>query len=204
MRPEMGIRRERVRPPEEHEIAGGQPLAIGPDICAHGHLHPDGASGRTNGTVEFGRTDGVEKPAIHRRALNEPHRSGVGVRKNGFGAIRCHDRPKSRGNIGKRVVPTGRFELPAAFWADASKRRGESVAMIGAFEIPIHLGAEKALGERMVGVALYTRGAAVFDGDEGGAGVGAIVWAGATDNRSAGVVLIGHLDCGHRALNGSG
>ena len=51
--------------------------------------------------------------------------------------------------------------------------------MVGALEVAIHLGAEEALGERVVRIALDAHGAPVLDRHEHRARVGAVVRAGA-------------------------
>ena len=41
-RPEMRVRRERVRSPEQNEVALRESFAVGADVRADGHPHPDG------------------------------------------------------------------------------------------------------------------------------------------------------------------
>ena len=54
--------------------------------------------------------------------------------------------------------------------------------MVRALEISIDLGTEESIGERVRGVTLNPNGAPVVDGHQGGARIGAVVRAGATNN----------------------
>ncbi len=45
-------------------------------------------------------------------------------------------------------------ELALALGADAAQRRGDAVRRMDQFGVAIHLGAGKARGERLVGIAL--------------------------------------------------
>ena len=59
--------------------------------------------------------------------------------------------------------------------------------MVGALEVSVHLGAQEAAGERVVGISGDPRRATLLNRHERGAGIGAVVWARATHD--AGIAL---------------
>ena len=81
-RPEMRVGRERVRAPQQHEVAFRESLGVGADVGADGHPHAHRAGRRADGAVELRRAEHVEEPAVHRLALQQAHRAGVRVRED--------------------------------------------------------------------------------------------------------------------------
>ena len=67
-RPEMRVGRERVRSPQQHQIALRNSLGVGADVRADGHAHADGARHRADRAVEHRRAEEMEEAAIHRRS----------------------------------------------------------------------------------------------------------------------------------------
>ena len=65
-RPEMRVRGERVRSPEQHEIALGYSLGVGADVGADRHAHTDGTGHRADRAVEHRRADRVKESPVHR------------------------------------------------------------------------------------------------------------------------------------------
>ena len=172
----MRIRRQRVGAPQQHEVALRNPLGVGADVRADRHPHPDRARHRADRAVEPRRAELVEEAPIHRRALEQAHRAGVGVRQDRLRPVaRLGDRVQPVGDLAQRVVPRDRLEAAASLGADPPQRRAQSVVMVRALDVSIHLGAEEAARERVVGIAGDPHRAPVFDGDEHRAGVGAVV-----------------------------
>ena len=105
-RPEMRIRRERVRSPQQHEIALGQTLRIGADTRADRHPHPHRAGHRADGAIEHRGAEQMEEALIHRAALDEPHRAGVRIRKNRLRSVcGAGDRAEPARDLVERLVP---------------------------------------------------------------------------------------------------
>ena len=183
-RPQVRIRRQRVRPPEQHEVALGNAFGVGADVRADRHAHADGAGHRADRAVEHRRADEVEESPVHRRALDHPHRAGVRI---GQDRLRSVARTRGSRSAASAISSSAsshetRSNLPRALWADAAQRVQEPIAMVGSLDVAIDLGAEKAAGERVIRVAGNAHGAPVFDGHEHGAGVGAVVRAGAAND----------------------
>ena len=88
-----------------------------------------------------------------------------------------------------RFLPGDGRKLAAALGADAAQRRRQAPRVVGAFEIAVHLAAQLALGDRVVGVAPDVDGAAggAVHGHLPAAGVGAVVRADAGDDGDGGV-----------------
>ena len=55
------------------------------------------------------------------------------------------------GDVGQRLVPAHANELPLAFRSRPLQRVQDAIGMVDALEIVIHLGAQRAAGERMRG-----------------------------------------------------
>ncbi len=105
-RPQVGIRRERVRAPQQHEVALGDPLGVRPDVRAQRHAHADGAGHGADRSVEHRRADGMEEPAVDRRSLHDPHRAGVRIRKDRLRAVaRTSNVVQARRDLVERLVP---------------------------------------------------------------------------------------------------
>ncbi len=75
----------------------------------------------------------------------------------------------------ERRVPRDRRELAVALGADASQRRGEALRRMHQLGVAVHLGAGKAGGERLVGIALDAHDATVLHMRQQRAHVGTIV-----------------------------
>jgi hypothetical protein len=123
----------------------------------------------------------MKEPPIHGGALHEPHRARVGVRQDRLGSVRrlC-DRAQAFRHLVERFVPAHPGKASAPFGADAPHWVEQSIAMIGPFDVPVDLGAEKAAGEWMVRIARNLHRAPSLDRHEHRACVGAVVWACAT------------------------
>ena len=55
--PEVWIGRERVGPPQQHEVTLGHAFAVGADVRAHRHAHADGAGHRADRAIQPGRAE---------------------------------------------------------------------------------------------------------------------------------------------------
>ena len=64
--PEMRIRGERIRTPEQHEIALRYSLRVSADVGAEGHPHPDGPSHRADRAVEHRRAEAMKESPVDR------------------------------------------------------------------------------------------------------------------------------------------
>ena len=131
------------------------PSAIGADVRADRHAHADGAGHRADRAIEHRRAEQMEEAAVHRRALHEAHRAGVRVRA-GSPAARRAERAialEARRDLVERLVPRDALEASLSFRPDAPQRMEQPLAMIGALEVAIHLRAEEAARERVIGIA---------------------------------------------------
>src|SRR5215216_1375711 len=136
----------------------------------------------------------MEEPSIDRRALDDAHRSSVGVRKYRLRPVaRLPDLVQPLGDLSKGVVPGDPLELASALRPDAPHRVHKSVCVIRAFYVSIDLGAQEPARERMLGITSHADSPPVLDGDEHRTGVGAVVRASATYDMTCGrLQRIGH------------
>ena len=92
---------------------------------------------------------------------------------------RLDDLAKALGDFIEGGIPGYALELSAAFRSHASHRVQQPVVVVRPFHVPIHLRAEKPVGERMIGITRHANGPPVFHRHEHGARIRTIVRAGA-------------------------
>ena len=176
--PEMQVAADGVAAPDQDE------LGLGEELHLHSHLgtqrvHQAFAAGRgADGARQQRRAQAVEEAPVHALALHQSHGARVAVRLDGLRVARGDVR-QARRDVPQRFVPAHRGELPAALGARTFEWREDALGMVGALGVLRHLGAQHAAGLRMRRVALYAHGAAVLHGGDQGAGIGAVVGAGA-------------------------
>src|SRR6186713_2055178 len=124
----------------------------------------------------------MEEATVHRFALQVAHRSRVRIRKDRLGTVIANHLLKPGGDFAKRLVPTHRFEFPAALWSYSTQRMRQPVMMVGTLDVPIDLCAEKTLSYWMIGVALNANGAAILHSRDHRARVRTVVWTRAADS----------------------
>src|SRR5689334_10898163 len=89
-------------------------------------------------------------------------------------------------NLIERLIPADPVKAPGSLCTDALQRVQQTIGVIRALDVSIHLGAEESTGERMVRVTGHTDCAPVLDGDEHCAGVWTIVRTCAMHDRRIG------------------
>ncbi len=122
----------------------------------------------------------MKEPPVQRAVLDESQRAAVRIGKYGFRPALVDDGAEPPGDFVERLFPAHRSKPPLSLGSDAAHRRKQPVGMIRAIEIAVDLGTEKTLRHRMRRVPLDAHGAPVLDGHQGGAGIRAVVRAGAT------------------------
>src|SRR5262249_23660032 len=124
--------------------------------------------------LEVRRAEPAKQPR-RQRALGQPAvRAAVVVRQDRLAARPRADRLEPRRDAVERVVPRDRRELAAALGAGAEQRRGQPVLAVEVIGDLADLAAHEAIGERAAAVAVDLDHAAVVDGDEQAAQVGAV------------------------------
>ena len=152
----------------------------------HAHLaaqrvrQPFTAGRRADGAVQQGRPQPVEKPPGHALALHQAHGARVAVGLDGLGGIGAvfRDGRQTRSDVAQGDFPTHPLELASAFGARAFEGMQNPLRVVGALGIARHLGAQRAAGVRVIGVALHLDGDAVLHRGDQGTGVRAVVRAG--------------------------
>ena len=176
--PEVQVAANRIAAPDDDEPGLGKKLHSHADLAAQRMGHAFGAGGGANRAVQKRRPQPVEKPSRHAFALNLAHGAGIAVGQDGFGIARRNNF-EARCNVAERRVPAHRLELAAAFGADALEGLQQPLGMVGALGVARNLVAQHAAGLGMIRVALHPGCDAVFHGGQQGAGVGAVMRAGA-------------------------
>src|SRR5207302_10670854 len=101
---------------------------------------------------------------------------------------------KAFGDGVERRVPADASKLAVALLADALQRMQHASVGISALEVARDLGAQHAVGCRMLGVALDLDRASIFDRDMQGAGVGTVVRGCAAHEGAAGTERHGLIE----------
>ena len=192
--PEMQVAANRVAAPDEDELGFGEELHLHAHLAAQRVHQPLAARRGTDAAVQERCAQPVEEAPVHALALHQAHGARVAVGLDGLRVARG-DPTQARGDVRQRLVPGHGRELAAALGAAALEGGEDALGVVGALGVFGHLGAEHAAGLRVRRVALHARGHAVLHGGEQGAGVGAVVWAGAAHLASggcAGVLIVEH------------
>ena len=176
--PEVHAARDGVAAPHQDELAFGEELDVHADLAAIGGPQRFGAGTGADGAVQQAGTQLVEEARGHTVTLHQPHRAGVAVGQDGLRVLRG-DGLQARGDVVQRFAPAHGLETAFAFFAHALQRRQHAFRVIAAFGVAAHLRAQRAVRGRVVGVTGHAHDPALFDRDAQGAGVGAVVRAGA-------------------------
>ncbi len=162
-------------------------LDVHADRCADDRAPAGLAGRRADRAVEQRRAEPVEEPAIHRRRLQQAHRSRVAVRHDRLRPIgRLRDAREPFRDRRKRFVPGNPREAAFALLADPLHRMQQALAGIGTIEVAGNLGAQHARRGRMIRRAADFDGAAVLDRGQQRARVRAVVRTRAANDMPAG------------------
>ena len=121
------------------------------------------AGAGADGPVEQARAERVEEAAVHAAVGEQAHVAGVRVGQDRLRPVLGGDRAQPLGDRAERLVPRDALEAPLALAAHAPQRVQQAVGAVDALEVAVHLGAEEALREAVVGVAAERDRAAVLD-----------------------------------------
>jgi len=186
-RPQVRVAGERVGAPQQHQVALGQPLAVGAQVGAHGHAHAHRAGLGADGARQLRGPERVEEAPIHGAALHQPHRAGIGVGQDGLRPVcRGGDGAQPVGDLVERLVPGDASEPAAALGTHAPHGMEQPLRVIGTLQVPVHLGAEEAGGERVGRVAGHANRPTALHGDQRGAGIRAVVRTGTSHHAIGG------------------
>ena len=163
-RPEVQVGRHCVAAPDDDQAAVLELL----DVHAHGRA--DGGAparfsgGRADRAVEQRRAEAVEEPAVHRRPLQQAHRSRIAVRHNRLRPVvgPCYFGKPGRDRR-EGFVPSDAGETAFTLYPDPFHRMQQALVGIGTIEVAGDLGAEHACRRGMVRRAPYFDRAAVLD-----------------------------------------
>ena len=103
-RPEVRVRRERVRPPQQHEIALGMPSPSAPMFAPTVMRIPTVPAIEQIVRSSCDAPSVMEEPAVHRRALQQTHRAGVRVRQDRLRTVARRAIAPSRSPISVRAL----------------------------------------------------------------------------------------------------
>ena len=167
---------DRIDAPEDHEVRLDHALHIGANTRAVG-CQPSLLGGRVaDVSLEPGGAEPVEE-GVTGFPLHQAQGAAIREGKDGLAAMVAGDRAETIHDFGKRVIPGDPDEPPLAFLPDTTHGVEHAERGINPLGIPMDLVAEKALGERMRGVAVAGGDAAVLDRRQNAARVGAVMGA---------------------------
>ncbi len=186
---------------ERHEVGGGGGRVVAPDEdhvavdgvgVGHGPARAqggiDGIFSRraADGPVELAGPQAVPEAAAADAHVDQAQCAAVAVGQDSRRAIVGDDAPPVVADLADCFVPGDGRPLARALRPHAAQRVGQPVGVVDVLQVGAHLAADPAVGDGVVGVAIEGHGAAVDDLDDGAAGVGAVVGAGAADKSDVG------------------
>ena len=177
--PEVEVGGDHVGPPRHHELGLGHGLDVRrrPTVRV-GEAPRPRAGGEADRAVHARRAEGVEQPAVDRRALQLAHRAHVREGEDGRRTVPLDRALQAGPHGGQRLGPAHLPERAGALRPGADERDQEPVGVVGALLVPLHLHAQVAHGDRVIAVAVDAGDHAVVDLRRPRAGVGAVVRAG--------------------------
>ncbi len=184
--PQVQVRRDRVRAPEDDEPAVRERLHRGAGARAQRVVHRLGTRRRADCAIQMACAQPVEETCGHRFALHQTHRPRIAVRNDALRVDRG-DRFQACCDRVERLVPGDALECAVTLGPDALQRVKHAVRVVGALEVAADLRAQRTAGGRMRRIAGDLDRDALFptllDGHQHRAGVRAVVRAGGLDRR---------------------
>ena len=180
-RPQVQVGRDHVAGPDEDVAGVRQALRI--HARGRADRHGVGRAGAGVAVGPFGDRGAelVEERVSHVQAVQDALGTQVADRHDCFWAVLGDRGPEPAGDLIQRLVPGDPGELAAAFRPGAPHRVQHPVGAVGLVDVVVHLHAQPAAGERMLGVAPHLHRAPVADRDQHRAGIRAIMRARAAD-----------------------
>ncbi len=180
--PEVQMGGHHVRAPRDDRPGVHRVLDVGRGPSAVGHAPSRRTCREADGAVDLRSAERVEEPHVHRRpALQHARGAHVAERQHagGAAAVDCGEEPFP--HEAECFVPGRLAERGAPLGPGAHQWREQPVGVVGALFVLLHLDAQVARGDRVIGVAVHSRDDAVVDRGDPRAVVGAVVRAGPTD-----------------------
>ena len=182
-RPQMQVRRDRVGAPQDDQSRLGEVRDVGANLRTDHGVVAHAARGCAQHALGLRSAQLVEETPRHAEVVHQPERARIRVRHDAL-RVDCGDRFQLCRNDVERLVPADALEaaLPRPLAADAAHRVQHAVGAVGALEVSRDLGAQHALRGRVIRIAPHLGRNAILHRDQHGAGVRAIVRAGAMDD----------------------
>ena len=180
-RPVMQVGRDGVTGPDHNELRVDEAFGIDPARRANGQ-QPSGRRARgAEGLFVDRGAEAIEERVARVDALHEAHVAQIAVGHDGLRAMLGDDLAPFQADFGDGFVPSDTFELAGAFGARAAQRIEQAigVGVMGCEVFQLH--AEAAPRERVIFLAPHLDKATAAHVIVHGAGVGAIVGAGAVE-----------------------
>ncbi len=152
-------------------------LGVDADRLPHRGLVAGGPGRGADRPVEQARAEGVEEAAVHAPVGEQPHVAGVRVGEDRLRTEAGADRAEAFRDRVESLVPGDALEPPLSLAPDALHRVEEAIGAVDALEVVVHLGAEKALREPVIGIPSEVHGSVALHRHGHHARVGTIVGA---------------------------
>ena len=199
-RPSVQVGADHVHAPHDDVLRVGQALDVQATGRAHGHQPGGGRSGFAIGLLGDAGAEPVEERVAGGQAVQRALMAQIGVRHDRLGAMGRDDPVPAALDLAQGLVPGDPLELAGALRADAAHRVQHPLGVVVVLREVLELHAQAAAGHRMGRIARDLDQLVAVDMVEEGAGVGAVVRAGAAND----LEIAGDL---HRTLssgNGAG
>ncbi len=175
--PEMDVGGDEVGAPGDDEVRMLDRFRVGAADRPHGHVPGGLAAGVAH--RPGAQPAGAErvKEAVQQVAVQLPLMRAVSVAEDRQRPRFGDDRLPTGDDLVERLVPADRRKLPGTFRPDPAQRGFEALGRMHELGVAVDLGAGKAGGERMVGIAVDPYHPPVLDPRQQRAHVGAIMRA---------------------------
>ena len=185
--PEMHAAGDGVAAPNQDEFAFCKKLHLHAQLAAEGLRQCFGTCAGAYRAVQLRSPQQIEKTHGDGLALHHAHGAGVAVGEDALRVARCNALEFGGDGV-QGFVPTHPHELTAALGTAALQGMQHPLGVVGALGVARHLGAQDAIGERVVRVALHLHRHAVLHGGQQRTGVGTVVGASAQDGGGHGAI----------------
>ena len=152
-RPQVSVGDEGVGAPHHDETGGGEVLGIEPVASSDREVDPLPPRDRADGHLVTRRAHATPDPRRAVQTLDPSQIAGADERPDGRSTRPLDDPGEAVGHLGDGFVPTDRFEASLALVSNPAHGTGEPCRVGGEGQPRVHLGAQPALGERMLRVA---------------------------------------------------
>ncbi len=150
--PLVDVGADDVGAPGHDEASGGDGLGVVTQAPPHRGFEAPGPGGGADGPVQEARAEGLEEATVHAAVAEDAKIAGVGVGQDRLGTVGVRHRPEPFGDLVEGLLPGDALETALALPAHALQGVQDALGAVDPLQVAVHLGAEEAPGEGVLGV----------------------------------------------------